>query len=72
MISAFFDSVTTYWTHYLTVHLILGFIGLWIKLINTRYIRVSNICWALLFGMIYMLIQMSDLNAIVIDIRKKG
>ena len=55
---------------YLIVHGVLAVIGLFIELINVRYLLVKDFIYALIFGTFYFFACVSDMNRIVIDFRK--
>ena len=57
--------------YFVSTWLVTGFIGLWINLQTQKYIQIRDCLWALVFGPIYMVVNISDLDSIVIDLRKK-
>lgn len=63
--------MSDYLTKYLIVHFVCTTIGLMTTLFTDRYLVVSNFIMATIFGPFYMIHEWLDLNAIVIDIRKK-
>lgn len=56
---------------YLMVHVICAMIGLFATLINDREIRVKHVLLAFCFGVIYMIHEFSDLDALVIKLPEK-
>lgn len=65
------EFIQLYLFHFMVVHLCFAAFGLYIKLINDRYLQVSSLIFASMFGIFYFLVEVSDLSKVVIDLRKK-
>lgn len=51
--------------------MIFCFLGLWVRLQTKKIIYIRDCIWALLFGPFYFAVNVGDLDAVVLDIRKK-
>lgn len=60
-----------YAAHFLVIHLGFAALGLYIKLINDRYLQVSSFIFSAIFGVLYFLAEVSDMRRVVIDLRNK-
>lgn len=56
---------------YLYIHMGFGSMGLIIELLNNRILRVRHFIFAILFGPLFMIAMVEDLNTIVIRLPEK-
>lgn len=51
--------------------LALSVAGLWIKLLNQRFLVMGNLCLALMFGPFYFAAQAMEWNAVILELPRR-
>ncbi len=65
------EIITQHWLSYFLVHFVFSFLGLFIELINQRYLQVKDFVWSIMFGPLYFGQAVWGMDKIVIDLRNK-